>query len=137
MGVVAYHTDVLPDGRQLPDDEVLAKVGVLELVDKQVMDAVLVFVEHIEVLLEKLIRIEQQIVEIHGPRLKATQGIVFINVADFRSHVGGIITHHFDVGEVFLPGDELVFCRGNAVINNIGFVLRFVKPHFFDNRPDQ
>ena len=53
---------------QLADNEVLGEIGILILVYQDVGEQVAVVLQHVGVVPEKYIGIEQQVVEIHCPR---------------------------------------------------------------------
>ena len=63
--VVADHGELLPHSAQQLDQLVLAGVGILVLVDQQVMDALAPLVQHLGLLTEQLYRQHDEIVEIH------------------------------------------------------------------------
>ena len=64
--VIADDHEVLVLAREQVGDGVLNAVGVLVLVDADLAEALLVVVKHLRVLGEKFIRLDQQVVEVHG-----------------------------------------------------------------------
>ncbi len=64
--VVAHDHEVAVLGREQVGDGVLDMVGVLVLVDADVLEAVLVLGEHVRMLGEKLEGLDEQVVEVHG-----------------------------------------------------------------------
>ena len=87
----------------------------------------LILVEYFQMFFEEFVCIEKQIIKVHGARLVTPEGVVLIDVADFRSHVGGIVPHQHRIGEILLPGDEPVFRSGDTIENYVGFILCFVQ----------
>ncbi len=66
--VVPYHAQVAVSGRQGFDDPVLRAVGVLILVDEQVREPRRLLLPRLGKALKQLLRQQQQVVEIDGPR---------------------------------------------------------------------
>ena len=84
LGIVADHTNILVNSRQLPGNEILGYVGILKFIDHDVLKLVLVFVENIHMIAKQHVGIEQQIVEIHRIGRKASAAVFFINPAHLR-----------------------------------------------------
>ena len=59
LRIVTYDTDVLMNGGKFFGDEVLGYVGILKLIDHDMLEFVLVFVQHIQVIAEKNIRLKK------------------------------------------------------------------------------
>ena len=64
--IISYHADMVVWFRQSLDNEVLRIVGILVLIYQDISEVVLVFAQHVLVLLKEGVGHEEQIVEIHG-----------------------------------------------------------------------
>ena len=107
--VVAYHHDVAVLLGQKARDLVLRMVGVLILVDHDVAEAQLIGLEHVGMVLQQQVRVQQQVVEIEGVGLLQALLQLLVHARGHLAHrvVGllGEVTGHL----------QLVFCRGNTV----------------------
>ena len=107
--VVAHHHDVAVLLGQKARDLVLRVVGVLVLVDHDVAEAQLIGLEHVGVVLQQQVRVQQQIVEVEGVGLLQAFLKLLVHARGHLAHrvVGllGEVTGHL----------QLVFRRGNAV----------------------
>mgnify|MGYP001591526195 CR=1 FL=1 len=63
---VTYDADIAVLSSKLPGQGILDYVGVLELIYLQMKISVLIFGQHIRVLLEKVIGAQEQVIEIQG-----------------------------------------------------------------------
>ena len=107
--VVAHHHDVLMLGGQQARDGVLGVVRVLVLVHHDVAEAVLIGFEHVRMVLEQQIGVQQQVVEVEGVR--GLQSLL-----QSRVHARGHLPHR--VIRLLLELErhhQLVFRRGDAV----------------------
>ena len=117
LGIIAHHTDVLVYICQSFDDGILQEVGILELVYEHVFETVLVFVQHIGMVFQQLVGLQQQIIEIHGTGTEASLGIFLIDVADLRPAVGFILARQFRMLAVLLVVDEVVLGQRDPVMH--------------------
>ncbi len=110
--VVAHdHEIAVLAGKQVGDG-VLDMVGVLVLVDADLLEAILVAFEHLGVLGEKLQRLEQQVVEVHGVGAgQATVKLAIDAGAGAVGRVGGaghlVGAHHGVFGRRDLGADRV------------------------------
>ena len=113
LGIVAHHADVVVVFSQLADNEVLGEIGILILVYQDVGEQVAIVLQHVGVIPEKYIGIEQQVVEIHCPRHEtalSVDTVYFVNEGSFRT---SIHLDKFPVSRIGLRFDEGVFRMGN------------------------
>ena len=95
-------------GSELFDDEMLGTVGVLVLIDEHIAEILLVELEHIGMVAEEDVGIDQQIVEVHGSCLETAVPVVPVdNVQQWA--LGACV-----VGEEFLVCT--VHTRSNQVV---------------------
>ena len=85
--VVAHGADVVVSGGEVLDEQVLRVVGILVLVDEQVVEPALPRRQHVGMLGEKPHRQEQQVVEVDGV-VRAHLGLIF--GVEFRDQ-GGVL----------------------------------------------
>ena len=117
--VVAHHHDVAVLGGQKARDLVLRVVGVLVLVDHDVAETQLIGLEHVGVVLQQQVRVQQQVVEVEGVGLLQAFLKLLVHARGHLAHrvVGllGEVTGHL----------QLVFRRGNTVHQGVyGETLR-------------
>lgn len=118
---------------QLVDDKVLGKVGILILIDQKVAKLVLVKLQHVGVIAEENIGIEQQVVEVHrtGPGTTAPIGLVYIaDKGPLRLHVGLV---QGGIGSIGRGGDEGILGVGDNSLHGSRFVDFVVERHLLDN----
>ena len=103
--VVTHHHDVLVLGRKQLGDGVLRVVGVLILVHHEVAETILIRLEHIGVVFEQQIRIQQQIVEVErvGGLQALLQTLVYTG-GNLRRRVVRLLFEH--------TGDDQFVFRG-------------------------
>ena len=83
LGIVAHDADVLQPRGKLFDNEVLRVVGVLVLIDHDVLESVLILEQHIGEVAQEDVHVEEQVVEVHGHGI--AQAVVVVLV-DFGNH---------------------------------------------------
>jgi hypothetical protein len=100
------------------DDLVLGSVGVLVLVDEDVLEALLVVLQHIGTRAEQAHGDGEQVVEVHGARLLEAGLVLAVDVGDLPledgRRLGGVVGRQDEVvlggadGGVHAPGRELL-----------------------------
>ncbi len=101
---VADDADVVVAAGEEQDDLVLGLVGVLELVDEDVLEPLAVVLEHVGVLAEELDDVEQQVVEVHRPGLLQPRLVLGVHVGVLAGEdVAGVGGGLRGVGELVLP----------------------------------
>ena len=117
--IVRYHADdadVAVAGGEHGDELVLGAVGVLELVDEDVLEALLVVQQHVGVLDEEPDRLGEQVVEVHGPGLQQPRLVLAVHLGDAaledRAGPVGVVGHRHELvlrradGGLHPPGRE-------------------------------
>ena len=118
-------------------DEVLGEVRILVLVDQHIAEGILVACQYLRMVAEKDIRLEQQIVEIHGAGLEAAVLVPFVNLPQLRHFAPDIALDKFFVLLVSPPGNQRVFRIRDAALHHARAIGLIVELHFFDNRADE
>ncbi len=137
LRIIAHHADVATNRCQFPGNEVLRKVGILVLIHQHIMEFLLILVEHIEVVTEEHIGVEQQIIKIHRT---GTEGPCLVHLVDFGGlwpAAGFVFEHQFGVFGILFPADEAVFGGRNPGQNLVGFVGFVIQPHLLENATDK
>ena len=115
----------------------LGTVGVLILIDQNILEIILVVFEHIWEIAEQDIGIYEQVVEIHCPSLIASVPVGLIDVGKHRTLGPLVILHQFAVGTIHSRGDEIVLGIAYLRLDAIGLVGLVIKPHLLDDAFDQ
>ena len=110
MGIITHDADVLVHSSQLFGNQVLGNVGVLKLVYHHVFEALLVLVEHFEVVTKKDVGVEEQVVKVHGPGLEKALLVALVDLPHSWAEGSLVIGLHKGVVLVGLPGDQSIFC---------------------------
>ena len=137
LRVVAHDADPRVELREAPDDDVLRVVRVLVLVDEDVLELLLVAPQHVGVVAQQDVGLQQQVVEVHGAVVLAALAVDVVDVAELGNLrlpvFGGVICR----GEVGPGRHQAVFGIGYARGQNIGLVLLVGKVQLADNRLEQ
>ncbi len=117
---IAHSEDVVVVAGQLAQQAILRGVGVLELVDEDVVVALLVLLQHVRPLVEQQHRLHQQVVKVHGVVGLQGQLVVFVDApGDLADVVGGLIGRR---------SDQVVLGRADAVEHLVWRELLVVQP---------
>ncbi len=101
LAVVAHHGDVLVARGQRLHDAILHQVGVLVLIDEDVLEAALVLHHRIGMVAEEQRGVIEQVVEVHGACAEALHRVGLVDLAQLLAAHGGIAGHELAIGEVF------------------------------------
>src|SRR5664279_5833583 len=134
LGVITDHTYVFINRSQEFYNLVLRRIGILELIDQDIFKLVLIFMQAFRKIFKKLIKLEQQVIKIHGPVLETSFGIGLINLGYGRPVAADIFLLNIIIGRIFYGCNQSVFGLRNPVINNIGFIVLIIQIEFIDNR---
>ena len=137
LGVVAHHADVALLGRQLAGDEVLRVVGVLVLVHHHEPEQVLVLVQHVGMVPEQHVGLEQQVVEVHRAGPEAALLVLLVEHPDCGAQRRLVVALMAGVVEVLLHRNQLVLRRRNAAQHQAGLVELVVEVQLFQNLAHQ
>ena len=118
---------------QLLDDEVLGKVGVLVLVDKDVLEAVLVLAEQVRKITQQDIHLEQQIVKVHGARAETSDLILGEDVREHGPTCLLVLRPNLGILCIGPGVQQVVLGRTDPRLNPCGLVRFVVQPHAFDD----
>ena len=134
--VVTHHTDVLVACGEFLHYEVLCVIGVLVLVDHNVLEALLVLEEHVGEIAEEDVHVEQQVVEVHSVAVMEALVVHLVDGADggaFGVDVGLI---DFGVLLVVLGTEEVALGHRDAAENRRGLVGLRVEVELLDDLLD-
>ena len=137
LRIVAHHADILVKSRQPLDNQILREVGILILVDEDILEPVLIFEQRLGRIAQEDIHKVEQVVEIHGVRLVQT---VVVFGEDLRNHrlVGHpVVGLDFGVVGILLRRQEAGFGHGDTAQHESGGVLLGIQPHLLDDALDQ
>ena len=93
---------------QLGDDHVLGKVGVLILIYKDIVEALLIFLQDVGVVAKQYIGIHQQVVKVHRIRYLATVAIGAVNLAGSWSIGSFVLFNKLGVALIVGRSEECV-----------------------------
>ena len=136
LRIVAHHADVLQPGGEFLHNEVLRIVGVLILVDHDVLETLLVLKQHIGEVAEEDVHVEEQVVEVHGHGIAEA---VVIKLVDLGNHgLVGILVSLLDFGVVgvVFGREEVALGHGDATHDIAGAVGLGVEIQILDNLLD-
>ena len=137
LGIVAHDTQAVVFLAQLVDNQVLREVGVLILVNQDVAEELLVLFEHLLVVAQQDVGVEQQVVKVHrsgnvatapiGPVDSGCLGALGVTVGIDEGLVAGIVIRSnqgiLGVADLGLDG---------------GWLIEFVvEPHLLDDELDE
>ena len=133
LGIVPHHADIFMHRPQLLDDEVLGKVGVLVLVDKDVLEAVLVLAEQVGKITQQDIHLEQQVVKVHGASSETSDLILGEDVREHGPTCLLVLRPNLGILCIGPGVQQVVLGRTDPRLNPCGLVRFVVQPHAFDD----
>ena len=133
LGIVPHHADIFMHRPQLLDDEVLGKVGVLVLVDKDVLEAVLVLAEQVGEITQQDIHLEKQIVKVHGASSETSYLILGEDVREHGPTCLLVLRPNLGILRIGPGVQQVVLGRTDPRLNPCGLVCFVVQPHAFDD----
>ena len=137
LRIVTHHAYCLTCLGQLPHDTALDIVGILELIDKQVSEAVDITVEHLGEILEKTVCIHQQVVKVHCIGKTAPLGIPLVYLVCRRDLGMEVITTQSLVVLIIMRGDKVALGRRDTLGHSIGLVDLLIELHLLDDALDK
>ena len=123
LGVVAHHAHPRMKLREAADDDVLRIVGVLVLVDQDVLEQLLIAGQHVGAVAQQEIGLQQQVVEIHRAVLLGAAAVGVVYLAETGHLHLTVLGRIGRVGGVRRGGDEAVFGERDARKHLVGLIL--------------
>ena len=114
LRVVAHDADLRVALREAADDDILRVVGVLVLVDQNVLEELLVARQHVGAVAQQDVGLQQQVVEVHRAVVLAALAVEVVEVAEFGHLRLAVLGGVGGVGQVGPRGDELVLGQRDA-----------------------
>ena len=114
LGVVADHTEILVELAQLLEYQILRKVGILILIDHDIVESARYRFHRRRVVTQQDVHVQEDIVEVHDTCLLAFMGIELINIADARFLGRCVILKSVRVATVRFGGHQIVLRHRNA-----------------------
>ena len=136
LRIVTHHANVLQPGGEFLHYEILRIVGVLILIDHDILETLLVLKQHIGEVAEEDVHVEEQVVEVHGHGIAET---VVIKLVDLGNHgLVGILVSLLDFGVVgvVFGREEVALGHGDATHDIAGAVGLGVEIQILDNLLD-
>ena len=109
MRVVTHHTHMVVVLGKLSDDEMLSEVGVLILINKDILKSLLILLEYVGVVAKQNVGIYQQVVEVHCSGNLAAVAISLVNLGGERPLEPGVLVKQLAVALVVRRHDERIF----------------------------
>ena len=130
LRVITHHTDVLMDLAELLQDEILRVIGVLILVDHDIVKASGDGHEGLLAVTKQYVHIQKDIIEIHHSRKFALMGIKLINVHYARLLGGSIVLLRRRIAAISARSHQVVLRHGYARKHILRLIDLFVKLEF-------
>ena len=135
--VVAHHTQVTAPFAQTFHNQMLGEVGILILVHQYILEIIAIFFQHVRMIPEQQVRLQQQVIEIHRSGLLATVLIAGINIAHQRDLVSQVIFYQLLILFISLIRDQRILGIRDAALYHPRTIHLVVQLHFLDDRLDQ
>ena len=123
--------------RQPTDDDVLRIVGILILVDQNILELLLIAFQHVGTVAQQDVGLQQQVVEIHRAVVLAALAVDVVDVAqlgNLRPPVFGSVRR---IGQIGPGGDQRVLGLRDARSHHVGFILVVGEVHLLDDGLDK
>ena len=118
---------------QLLDNEILRSIRILILIYQNILETLLPLRQNFRMIAEKHIRIEQNIVEVHGLCLTTTSHILGINLRHARHTTISVSLLDIRRIEVIFGRNQRVLGIGNAARHRRYLISLVVELQFFDD----
>ncbi len=119
--------------RQAPDDDILGVVGILVLVDQNILELLLVTGQHVGAVAQQDVGLQQQVVEIHGAVALATLAIGVVDIAELGNLRLTIFGRVSCIGEVSARRYQRILGERDARSKAGRLVLVVVEVPFADD----
>ena len=137
LRIVAHHADALVLPGELPHDAVLCIVGILILIHQDVGKLRRIACQHLGMVLEEQVRVEQDVVKVHRPRLSAALLVAQVNLARL-GHLGlSVVGHGKRIGGIHLRRHQSVLGIRYAALDDVRLVHLIVELHLLDDSLEQ
>ena len=133
LRIVAHDADTAARFAKFLDNQMLGEVCILILVHQDILEALAIFRQHVGMVAEEDVCLEEQIVEVHGPRLQAAVLVARVNVPEQGDLGMDIALHQLLVLLVSLAGDERVLRVGDSALHHARTVGLVVELHLLDD----
>ena len=137
LGVVAHDADARVAQRQTPYDHILRIVGILILVNQNILEQILIARQHVGTVPQQDIGLQQQVVEVHSPVLLAAPAILGIYVPEVGYLRLPVLGRVGRVGDVGRGRHKAVLGVGYAREYAVGLVLVVRELHLLADRLDE
>ena len=130
LRVVAHDADLRMGLRQPADDRILRIVGVLILVDQNVLELLLIAGQHVGTIPQQDVGLQKQIIEVHRAVALATLAVDVVDVAEFGDLGLPVLGRAGRIGQIGARRDEAVLGVGDTRREHVGLVLLVGKVQF-------
>ena len=137
LRIIAHHTDSVVELREAANNQILSIVCILILIDKDILEEVLICRKHLGTISEQNICLQQQIVKIHRVIVLTTTAILDINISKFRHLTAAIIASQRCICSICSRGDKAVFCSRDTRMNGIWLILILIQIALLNNSLDK
>ena len=137
LRVVAHYADVILRFGELFDDEVLGIVGVLILIDEDVLEDVLIVMERARILVEEQAEVGQQVVKIHRVSRLETKLVELIDIGHAVHAFDAVLLVDIGSEGIGLVVDEGILRGRDLREDDRGFVYLFVQLFLLADGLDQ
>ena len=137
LRIVAHYTQPVVLFAQLVHNQVLREVGVLVLVDEDVAEEFLILLQHIFVVAQQDVGVEQQVVKVHRSGDAAAVPIGLVDGGGFGTLGIAVGIDEVLVAGIVIGSDQCVLGIADLVLNGGGLIDLVVQPHVLDDQLDQ
>ena len=122
---------------QLIHDQVLREVGVLVLVNKDILEKVLIPLQHIGVVAQQDVGVIQQIVKVHRSGDVASFAVGLVDVRRLGAHGIAVGIDEILIAFIVVGTDERILGIADLRLDGRGLVEFVIKTHILDDEFDQ
>ena len=133
LRVVANNTHLVVHTAQLLHHKMLREIGVLILVDKNILEKILIFLKHVGIVAEKDIRVKQNIVKIHSITVAATHPITLVDFPQTRPLGVVVAALYVGIRKIVVGRNQRVFGTRNHRHHRIDRIVLHVELQILQN----
>ena len=137
LRVVAHDTQAVIFLAQLVNNQMLREVGVLVLVDQNVAEEILVTLQHVGVVAQQDVGVQQQVVKVHRPGDAAAAPVSTVDAGGLGTLRVAVGIDEGLVAGIVLGGDQGVLGVADLVLYRGGFIDLVVEAHVLDDEFDE
>ena len=137
LGIVAHDAQAVILFAQLVNNQVLREIGVLILIHEDIAEELLILLQHVGIIAQQDIGVEQQVVEVHRSGDAATAPVLLVDGCSLGTLGVAVGINQVLVAGIVLGGDQRVLGIADLRLDGGGLIDLVVEAHILDDELDE